>query len=321
MAIDGLVKYISLALSWVFGLFFLLAGIASIFSMPLGGLAMVAISLLLLPPVRRFVYSKTAKSLSFKARASAIFVLLLTFGVLVNQGAIQIPKEVAATPTPPQTGAMATTSGQSNSAATKTDTSNASAPSPRSAGALSSEAADKKIGPDAVFLITQKGWERTYRTWGDTWIARINNSMPIAARKVAESPECDKLEIAGLSDQRSTPKQEIVYYADCTNGKRFYVAEKELQSTATVVSKNAKTAAISDSTAIRACEDGVKEQLKYPMSFDRKWTDTSVYRAKTGNIAVEFSFEAKNALGALLPQKARCVIDDKGIYPAEISPM
>lgn len=175
-----------------------------------------------------------------------------------------------------------------------------------------------KISPDAAFLIEGEGWDKTRREWGSAGIKRINAAMPKAAEKAAQSPTCDYVEIVGISD-RSKPRSMAVFYVDCRNGQRFYVSEDDLKSDAAPVSKNAQTAAISDSTAVEACERSVKSQLNYPLSFDRDLLNTRVYRAPTGNIAVDFTFQAKNALGAELPQRARCVIDDTGIEPAQIS--
>lgn len=175
-----------------------------------------------------------------------------------------------------------------------------------------------RVADGAVMLIEGEGWDRTRREWGAAGIRRINAAMPLAAERVARSPECDVVEMVGLSD-RSKPPSDIVLYLDCGNGKRFYVSDDELTSAAPAVSKNAQTAAISDTAAVRACEDSVKAQLNFPSTFDRDLLNTSVYRPDGGNIAVMFTFQAKNALGVELPQRARCVLDDQGIHPAEIS--
>ena len=47
-------KYVYLALNWGFGVLFLLAGAVSLIENPFGGLCLLAISALLLPPVRNF---------------------------------------------------------------------------------------------------------------------------------------------------------------------------------------------------------------------------------------------------------------------------
>jgi len=78
-------KYVYLAMNWIFGVLFLFTGLVSIIESPLGGLSLVLISLLLLPPIRNFSYSKIGKELPGKARIVAILVLFITFGVFVAQ--------------------------------------------------------------------------------------------------------------------------------------------------------------------------------------------------------------------------------------------
>lgn len=89
-------KYVYLTLNWVFGVLFLLTGLLSLVESPLGGLCLIAISLLLLPPLRNFVYSKTSKELPVKARAVAIFALFIAFGVFVGQSQDKKEQEIAA---------------------------------------------------------------------------------------------------------------------------------------------------------------------------------------------------------------------------------
>lgn len=89
-------KYVYLALNWVFGVLFLLAGLLSLVESPLGGLCLIIISFLLLPPLRKFVYSKTNKELPVKARAVTIFALFVAFGVFVGQAQDKKEQELAA---------------------------------------------------------------------------------------------------------------------------------------------------------------------------------------------------------------------------------
>lgn len=176
----------------------------------------------------------------------------------------------------------------------------------------------KKASADAIVPITKDGYPDVYAAWGDAGIRRINALMPKAAQKAAESPECDLVEYVGYSE-RSTPRKAVVLYVDCKNRKRFFLSEADILAKAVARSKEGKTARYSDETALRACEDDVKGRMTYPLTFKRRWTATSVYRAPGGNIVVEFVFDAKNRLGAELPHKARCVIDDQGMRPAEIT--
>ena len=70
-------KYLWLTLNWIFGLLFLLSGVVYLFNDPKIAIPLVAIALLLLPPVRNFVYSKTQKELPFKVRAISIIILMI----------------------------------------------------------------------------------------------------------------------------------------------------------------------------------------------------------------------------------------------------
>ncbi len=168
--------------------------------------------------------------------------------------------------------------------------------------------------------ITQKSYPKLYAAWGAAGVKRINELMPMAAQKVAASPECDKVDLVEISQGRSTPGKKIVFFVDCANTKRFFVEDTELSTTGPAQSQAAKMSGLSDSQATQTCESAIKAQLTNPMTFNRKMGTTSVYRAPTtANVVVQFNFEAKNNLGALLPSKARCVMTDRGIEEASIS--
>lgn len=138
--------------------------------------------------------------------------------------------------------------------------------------------------------------------------------MPKAAKKTAESSECDKVDMVSLSQNRSIPGKKIVLFVDCANSKRFYIDDSELMASSPIKSQEKKMSAITDSQATNLCELEIKKQLTNPLTFNRKFGTSSVYRAPgTGNIVVEFIFEAKNNFGAQLPNRARCVIDDRGL--------
>ncbi|MGM0422337.1 MAG: hypothetical protein ACQEQL_04465 [Pseudomonadota bacterium] len=186
------------------------------------------------------------------------------------------------------------------------------------AGVETSNAA--KISEWAISPIDAKNYPRIYNAWGAAKVKELNKLQQKAAEKAAKSPECDTVDIVALSETRSIPKQKAVFFVDCANGKRFYISDADLKESGGVVSQEKKMAAYTDAQAIEACKDNVRSQLNYPSTFNLGAFSTSVYRAPTnGNIVVNFDFEAKNGLGAELPHKARCVIDDQGINPAEIS--
>lgn len=89
-------KFVYLSLNWIFGVLFLVTGVFSLIESPLGGICLIAMAALLLPPVRSFVYSKTNKELPVKVRAVSIFVLVIAFGVFLGQSQDRKAQELAA---------------------------------------------------------------------------------------------------------------------------------------------------------------------------------------------------------------------------------
>src|SRR5690606_38467622 len=119
---------------------------------------------------------------------------------------------------------------------------------------------------------------------------------------------------------RSVPKKEIVFFGDCTGGTRFYVSEAEIKAQRALASQDSKSAAVSDSTLISACQDAVRSRLNFPSTFDPGWFGTSVYRAQAGRVVATVEFEAKNALGAKLPHVGKCYMDGGAMTSVESSP-
>lgn len=190
------------------------------------------------------------------------------------------------------------------------------------AGAFTSAPAlaNPKIAPHAVIPITQKNYPKIFAAWGAAGVKKINQLMPLAAQKAAASPECDMVDLVEISQNRSTPGKDIVFFVDCANRKRFYIGQSDLQSPAAAQSQTGKMKSFTDAQATSSCESAVKSQLQNPLTFSRKFGTTSVYRAPTtGNAVVQFTFEAKNNLGGVLPSKARCVFTDRGLEEAAIS--
>ena len=73
--------FIFLSLNWIFGLLFLWAGI---FDAKAGGLLLILVSLLLIPPVRDKIFSLTDKRIKIWARSLCIFSLLIVFFMVNN---------------------------------------------------------------------------------------------------------------------------------------------------------------------------------------------------------------------------------------------
>lgn len=181
-----------------------------------------------------------------------------------------------------------------------------------------SETASKKIAEYAYAPYEKAGYPKTFAKWGPSAVKKINALRKEAAFLVALDPKCNMVEVSELSDERSTPKDKIVIFVDCRNNQRFYLTEEQIKAGADPVSKNETTALISDERAIEACESQIRAALQYPSSYSRSLLGVSVFRSNYGNIAVTIEFDAKNGLGMEVPQIARCVVDDRGIHPAEI---
>ena len=89
-------NYVYLVINWLFGILFLLTGMFTIIESPLGGLSLILISLLLLPPIRKFVYSKIKHEFPTRSRGFLIVILLFTFGVFINISQSEKNKELEA---------------------------------------------------------------------------------------------------------------------------------------------------------------------------------------------------------------------------------
>jgi hypothetical protein len=178
-----------------------------------------------------------------------------------------------------------------------------------SVAALAGAAA--KIDPGVYEPYTKKVFPKAYARWGDAGFARINALRIKAAETVAKNPKCDRVEIVELSDSKSTPPNNPVVFVDCANMQRFYLSEKDVGGP--VRSQSEKGKQWSAGSVLTACVDGVKKRLNFPGTMDRSWFTSNVRQAPTtGNWVAEFEFTAKNAFGAELPAKARCVVEPDG---------
>lgn len=164
---------------------------------------------------------------------------------------------------------------------------------------------------DVVYEITKDGYPKTYNTWGKEWIDDINKMMPSAVEVVASNPKCDAPEMIGLSEDRSTPKKEAVFFVDCANYERFYVSQNDLKDGAELQAES-EVLTGEPSQYIEPCKDMIKAKLTYPSSFKAVMGGTNAFKGTSGNIAVEIDFTAKNGLGNELPQSAKCLFTTSG---------
>ncbi len=76
-------KLVYLTLIWFFGILFILFGLMMLVKTPLAGITMISASLLILPPARNFIYTKTKKELPFAAM-SLIAIVLFIMSLAMN---------------------------------------------------------------------------------------------------------------------------------------------------------------------------------------------------------------------------------------------
>ncbi|WP_333666011.1 hypothetical protein [Acinetobacter guillouiae] len=177
----------------------------------------------------------------------------------------------------------------------------------------------KHISEHAYNEYTIDQFPRLYEKWGKDWIVKISELEKKAANKIAnENNSCDSIDMVALSENKSTPKKEAVFFVDCINGERFYVSQNDLDSTKEIKSQTEK--AISQSKAFDQCIQMVKANTKYPSSVNFKMLDSNGFTAKTtGNVAINLGFEAKNSFGADIPARARCIFTPDGVNEITIT--
>ena len=78
-------KYVHITLSWVFGVAFLIFGLLLMMDYLVAGLCFIAVSLLLLPPIRNKAYQKYNVPISAKQRSLSVGVLIVASFFFIGQ--------------------------------------------------------------------------------------------------------------------------------------------------------------------------------------------------------------------------------------------
>lgn len=172
------------------------------------------------------------------------------------------------------------------------------------------------ISSSALSNYTREQYPKTFNVWGESGVERIKALELVAVSKASESDRCDSVSYAGLSEQRSTPTTNIVVFADCDNGERFYVSEDSVSSKPVAQSDKA----LSSAKAIEMCKSMILEKAKYPSSVDFGVFGSAASANKTtGNSVVTVDFQAKNDVGGVVSMSARCVLPEKGRPEIQLS--
>jgi len=141
--------------------------------------------------------------------------------------------------------------------------------------------------------------------------SRINDVERLrhaAAERAAASPTCDRVEVAELSQDRSS-LSDLNYFVDCANTIRFRFSETELATAGPAASETQK--AWGEAEARNACEDLIRQSATIPTSVKvHSFLGTSVHKApSTGNVVVTSDFDAKNAFGTEIGYRAKCYFE------------
>lgn len=157
-----------------------------------------------------------------------------------------------------------------------------------------------------IYPYTKEEYPKLYAQWGEEWISDINLMLPKAAEKISKESKCDNVEIVEISTTKSKPKQEAVFFIDCSNGERFYVSQNDFDIESEMLAESEKLG--QPSNYIHSCRKAITAQLQYPSSFDDEILSISARKTRTGNIEIVIPFTAKNGLGMDIPQSGRCLV-------------
>lgn len=134
------------------------------------------------------------------------------------------------------------------------------------------------------------------------------------------STECDEVVGSEVLEIRSNPENPLVVWVQCGNGTRFYLDRARLEGEATAQPALPRPLDLSDTEAVRACEDKVRLGLPVPASLARLLSTTWIDRAPGNDPVVTFDLDALNGLGFPLALRVQCVFDDHRIARLHVDP-
>lgn len=169
-----------------------------------------------------------------------------------------------------------------------------------------------RIDPYVFEPYAKSGYPKLAAKLGRSW-SRIQALREAAAVKAIETNNCDHVELAEVSDARTT-RENITVFVDCRNRERFYVSEADVAASSNPVAQSART--VGRSQAIEACAEAARRAATYPSLVDaHTWAGASFTSDRTtGGARVLLDFEATNAFGDELPYRANC------LFPTDAAP-
>jgi hypothetical protein len=289
-------KYVYLALNWIFGVLFLITGLVSMIESPLAGSSLVLLSLLLLPPVRKFAYSKTNKEIPIKIRGASIFVLIIAFGVFVGQSQDKKSQEAAAQ--------QAKDKFEKIAQIKQDNINHFSANREQIISSANSALASKEY--KSVITQTSK-----YLVSGDEELKNINSSAKIEIEKIRKSEKTKQLlaelkkvpsseyeknqklyqQLASLHQNNQTYKNKVKAYSE------KIAKEKQEQLAAEARKKQIEEQFSAWDGSHRNLERVIKKAMNDPDSYEH---DETMYWDKGDHLVVKTTYRGKNAFGGIV---------------------
>lgn len=289
-------KYVYLALNWIFGVLFLILGLVSMIESPMAGLSLLLLSLLLLPPVRKITYSKTNKEISIKIRAASIFALIVAFGVFSGQNQDKKAQEVAIQQAKEKAEKIAQI---------KQDNINHFSANREQIISLANSALEAK---EYQSVITQTG---KYLVSGDEELKGISSSAKIEIEKIRKSERTKQLlselkkvpsseyeknqklyqQLASLHPNNQTYKNKLKVYSEKIE------KEKQEKLAAEARTKQIKEQFSAWDGSHRNLERVIKKAMNDPDSYEH---DETVYWDRGDHLVVKTTYRGKNAFGGVV---------------------
>lgn len=85
------------------------------------------------------------------------------------------------------------------------------------------------VDPGAVKAMTVDHWPTMFAALGPEAFDRANSKMLLVADRVAQDPNCERVEYVGVSQSGSTPRR-LEWFVDCPNDYRARLSEDDLSA-------------------------------------------------------------------------------------------
>ena len=171
------------------------------------------------------------------------------------------------------------------------------------------------VGSASIANPTDKGSGRI-----EAGNARVEAWQDKAILIASSRAECDEVIGSGIANGAGGPNSHVTVFIQCGNGAHFYLNEVEIERSDLPVFAGTALKQLSDSSAIRICDEHVRIGLPFPTSLRRDPRSTNIHRGTSGDSVVEFEFNAMNGFGFPLTFQAQCVFAGQELARLELTP-